>query len=281
MTEPRSTLTPDLRDRAFRVFKCPARLGTSSELIKSNGGGGDGGDKRALVELAEFLEDTVVRALPVDARGVLRAARRGETSAVDALTAYGEALTPALGKLGEASNEAIVDELLERAVALRHSDAREEAPAVEAMERSSKRLKLAAMEQDVGAAISENGRARDALMALARTLGTLRAEDEAPTDALDACVLLEKCVAANERFVTPFTSVDGAEAARNPPSLDDVPSGVGLPDDATVAKAVSVARLLHVNDLRRLQSDVDAFLVSMQEYTADPKTDSRIGRVGR
>jgi RLL motif-containing protein 1 len=118
-------------------------------------------------------------------------------------------------------------------------------------------------------------------MALARTFGAARAEDAAPTDALDACVLLEKCVAANERFVTPFTSVDGAEAARNPPSLDDVPSRVGLPDDATVEKAVSVARLLHVNDLRRLQSDVDAFLVSMQEYTADPKTDSRIGRVGR
>jgi RLL motif-containing protein 1 len=47
-----------------------------------------------------------------------------------------------------------------------------------------------------------------------------------------------------------------------------------------VTAAVNVLRVLHVNDLRVLQSAVDALLVQMQEYTSDPKTDSRLGRVG-
>ena len=81
--------------------------------------------------------------------------------------------------------------------------------------------------------------------------------------------------------MTAFASASGRETARNPPKLEDMPSGVGLNGDAEVERAVAVARLLHVNDLRRLQSEVDAFLVAMQEYTADPKTDSRIGKVGR
>ena len=49
---------------------------------------------------------------------------------------------------------------------------------------------------------------------------------------------------------------------------------------AAATAAVNVLRALHVNDLRVLQSAVDALLVQMQEYTSDPKTDSRLGRVG-
>ena len=62
--------------------------------------------------------------------------------------------------------------------------------------------------------------------------------------------------------MTAFASASGRETARNPPKLEDMPSGVGLNGDAEVERAVAVARLLHVNDLRRLQSEVDAFLVA-------------------
>ena len=71
-------------------------------------------------------------------------------------------------------------------------------------------------------------------------------------------------------------------------SPSDFPSGVALGFDedgdggcgAAATAAVNVLRALHVNDLRVLQSAVDALLVQMQEYTSDPKTDSRLGRVG-
>jgi RLL motif-containing protein 1 len=42
-----------------------------------------------------------------------------------------------------------------------------------------------------------------------------------------------------------------------------------------------VMRMLHVQELRRLQDSVNATIVSLQEFTANPKTDARLGRVGR
>lgn len=67
--------------------------------------------------------------------------------------------------------------------------------------------------------------------------------------------------------------------------ITDFPSGIALGGagdggGGAVEAAVNVLRVLHVNDLRVLQSAVDALLVQMQEYTSDPKTDSRLGRVG-
>lgn len=48
-----------------------------------------------------------------------------------------------------------------------------------------------------------------------------------------------------------------------------------------MAKAAKVLRLLYVSDLRKLQDGINDSLQQMQEQTADPKTDSRLGRVGR
>ena len=45
--------------------------------------------------------------------------------------------------------------------------------------------------------------------------------------------------------------------------------------------ACRVLRMLHVQHLRRLQDAVNTAIVSMQEYTANPRTDARLGRVGR
>ena len=46
-----------------------------------------------------------------------------------------------------------------------------------------------------------------------------------------------------------------------------------LADEAT--------RMLHVQRLREVQDGVNRAIVAMQEYTASPKTDARLGRVGR
>ena len=39
--------------------------------------------------------------------------------------------------------------------------------------------------------------------------------------------------------------------------------------------------MLYVADLRELQDQVNAALMQLQALTADPKTDSRLGKVGR
>ena len=54
--------------------------------------------------------------------------------------------------------------------------------------------------------------------------------------------------------------------------------GSGRPAGDDVAR---VMRMLHVQELRRLQDSVNATIVSLQEFTANPKTDARLGRVGR
>ena len=61
-----------------------------------------------------------------------------------------------------------------------------------------------------------------------------------------------------------------------PPGMDLAPG-----TSETVRDVVAVLRVLHVNDMRGLQTAVDALLVRMQEHTSDPKTDSALGKVGR
>jgi len=51
--------------------------------------------------------------------------------------------------------------------------------------------------------------------------------------------------------------------------------------DPLVDKAAMILRLLHLHDLRDLQTIINEVIVCAQNITADPKTDSRLGRVGR
>ena len=48
-----------------------------------------------------------------------------------------------------------------------------------------------------------------------------------------------------------------------------------------VNDAAKVVRLLHLKELRDLQSEINSAIVAVQAITADPKTDSRLGVVGR
>lgn len=52
-------------------------------------------------------------------------------------------------------------------------------------------------------------------------------------------------------------------------------------DDPDVNKAVAILRLMHGKELRDLQYNINNILTQLQQITADPKTDSRLGRVGR
>ena len=194
---PRATLDDALRARALTVLGAPASALECSTSAS------------ALAALAEFLEDTVIRALPADQRDGLRRARTADARGVrDALTAYGEHLQPAIEALGEGALDAVADELLERATALKHADASPSAARddVEAIERSSKRLKLFSRDADEvsGALASDAG--WEALTRLATALGAETNGTGGGRDPLDACVLLERCVVAQERFCLLYTS---------------------------------------------------------------------------
>lgn len=51
--------------------------------------------------------------------------------------------------------------------------------------------------------------------------------------------------------------------------------------DKLVNKAASILRMLYISDLRELQDAANDILITLQAYTADPKTNTAAGKVGR
>lgn len=51
--------------------------------------------------------------------------------------------------------------------------------------------------------------------------------------------------------------------------------------DATLNEAAQILRLLHIEELRELQTKINEAIVAVQAIIANPKTDHRLGKVGR
>lgn len=71
-----------------------------------------------------------------------------------------------------------------------------------------------------------------------------------------------------------------SQAADNTLNLDKLPVGMKI-DDPEVRRAAAVLRLLHGIELQQLQVHINQVINELQQLTADPKTDARLGRVGR
>ncbi|XP_028409741.1 RNA transcription, translation and transport factor protein-like [Dendronephthya gigantea] len=50
--------------------------------------------------------------------------------------------------------------------------------------------------------------------------------------------------------------------------------------DSAVNEAAKILRLLHVSELRELQTSITQAIVAAQSHTANPKTDTKLGKVG-
>lgn len=62
--------------------------------------------------------------------------------------------------------------------------------------------------------------------------------------------------------------------------LDTTSLSVTHPD-AVLNEAAQILRLLHIEELRELQTKINEAIVAVQAIIADPKTDHRLGKVGR
>lgn len=51
--------------------------------------------------------------------------------------------------------------------------------------------------------------------------------------------------------------------------------------DKVLNEAVKILRLLHIKELRDLQTKINETIVNIQSITANPKTDSSLGKVGK
>jgi len=94
----------------------------------------------------------------------------------------------------------------------------------------------------------------------------------------DIPLLLQVCC----RVICQLCPTDGTESVDSQTvsqALEMLPLGFST-GDPLVDCAAKILRLLYVADLRQTQNHVNEAISRMQQYTADPKTDSRLGRVG-
>jgi hypothetical protein len=96
------------------------------------------------------------------------------------------------------------------------------------------------------------------------------------TDGLDEKKVLEKV----EQVVTERSRAASNYSGILDVNTNSVPLGFSV-GDPQVDNAALVLRSLYIQDLRKLQTTIDETLVQVQEFTANPKTDSKLGRVGR
>lgn len=50
--------------------------------------------------------------------------------------------------------------------------------------------------------------------------------------------------------------------------------------DYVMNQAAKILRLLYIHDLRQLQTQINESIVGVQSVTANPKTDTKLGKVG-
>jgi len=94
-----------------------------------------------------------------------------------------------------------------------------------------------------------------------------------PADAEDSDTLAAlRCVHAR---ICPPSDTEGDRL-----DIDKLPVAMDVPDPV-VRRAACVLRLLHGIELRALQENINDVINQLQQLTADPKTDVRLGRVGR
>ncbi|KAL4656244.1 hypothetical protein GN956_G6404 [Arapaima gigas] len=83
-----------------------------------------------------------------------------------------------------------------------------------------------------------------------------------------------------ERLTPEAIAKAGQKKEGLPVSLDKHILGFDT-GDATLNEAAKILRLLHIEELRELQTRINEAIVAVQAIIADPKTDHRLGKVGR
>lgn len=112
-------------------------------------------------------------------------------------------------------------------------------------------------------------------------LNELAAVLELPTHA-DYGVLLRAVTSVLTSKFSPgavSAAVAAKDEVRREIPLDYTPLGFAT-GDSGLDKACKVLRLLHISDLRDLQTKINELIVAVQNLTANPVTNSRLGKVG-
>lgn len=125
----------------------------------------------------------------------------------------------------------------------------------------------------IGASERAAAKLQDLVPALNRLLGAFSLP-KLPDDAADADTIAAlQCI--HVRVCPPPAKDAGSQL-----DLATLPVGLDVADPE-VKKAACVLRLLHGNELQTLQVHINQVINELQQLTAEPNIDARLGRVGR
>ncbi len=99
----------------------------------------------------------------------------------------------------------------------------------------------------------------------------------------DLTVLLAACKIVIQEKLTETAMKKAKDSSANTKQFFTVtPQECGFNfKDPVMAEAAKALRLLHIQELRKLQTSVNELIVEVQRLTANPKTDQSLGKVGR
>ena len=104
----------------------------------------------------------------------------------------------------------------------------------------------------------------------------------------DPSVLLSAAkIVIQEKLTATAQQTDGKEKESKDARGDSKEFAVTAKDcgfelgDPVLSEAAKVLRLLHLQELRQLQTRINEIIVAVQQITADPKTNQALGKVGR
>ncbi|XP_037503387.1 RNA transcription, translation and transport factor protein-like isoform X1 [Rhipicephalus sanguineus] len=115
---------------------------------------------------------------------------------------------------------------------------------------------------------------RQGVQALAQYLGVTQHPDHIVT-LQGVCALIQERLSTTGQEAVKQRSTQG-----KPYPLKESSLGFDT-GDPVLNHAAKVLRLLYVQDLRELQTRINEAIVAVQAITANPKTDTRLGKVGR
>ncbi|XP_070577201.1 RNA transcription, translation and transport factor protein-like [Ptychodera flava] len=225
-------------------------------------------DEKQWRNLIVWLEDQKIRLYKIEERSSLRNVGSSEWP-----TAFGKFLTDLQCPVDPMERTAVLDWLLGHAVRLVYGEDVEKYKNAKPVERSADGKPKVASDDPFQHLDVNSPEFKSGLISLATQLNMPRHEN--PVVMLKAIAILIQDRLSKDAIAKADKKDEGMQL-----QLKEVDAGFEIRDPALL-EAAKVLRLLHIQDLRELQTKINETIVGVQSITANPKTDQRLGKVGR
>ncbi|CAB4001217.1 UPF0568 C14orf166 homolog [Paramuricea clavata] len=231
----------------------------------------DVNDKKQFSSLVVWLEDIKIRLYPINDRTALR-----DTENKDWPDVFKQYMKDLDCPVNPERKEQVLDWLLGYAVRLEYSDKASQINKTWEEQKAKKQLEQNATEAEetIRNLKADDPNLKAGIMSLANLLKIPEHEDP--------LLRLHALKALIENKLTAEVQANASSQKKSEIDLkffQNMKLGFDTGDSA-VNEAAKILRLLHVSELRELQTSITQAIVAVQSHTANPKTDTKLGKVG-